>query len=134
MTRERVLKGLLVVLGLLFLAAAYPLTQWNPPEAMEQMLGGVYATLGVFLLLAVRRPSANRSLIGFAAWSSIIHAAVMAVQASRNVLPRGELLTSILPLFVIGVALIVFAPVKLRVAVPDRNAPLIHSLAEKESV
>lgn len=112
MTRERVLKGLLVVLGLLFLVAAYPLTQWNQPEAMEQMLGGVYATLGIFLLLAVRSPSANRSLIAFAAWSSIIHAAVMAVQATLNVLPRGELLSAVLPLFVVGVALIALAPAK----------------------
>jgi hypothetical protein len=134
MTRERVLKGLLIVSGLLFLVAAYPLTQWNRPEAMEQMLGGVYATLGIFLLLAVRSPSANRSLIAFAAWSSIVHAAVMAVQATLNVLPRAELLSAVLPLFAIGVALIVLAPAKLTTAAPDRNAPLIHSLAKKESV
>jgi hypothetical protein len=130
MTRERVLQGLLVVSGLLFLAAAYPLTQWNQPEAMEQMLGGVYATLGIFLLLAVRSPSANRSLIAFAAWSSIIHAAVMAVQATRNVIPRGDLLSAVLPLFVIGVALIVLAPARLTTAGPDRDARLVQALAK----
>jgi hypothetical protein len=45
------------------------------------MLAGVYITLGVFLLLALRNPSANRTLIAFTAWSSLVHAAIMAVQA-----------------------------------------------------
>jgi hypothetical protein len=44
----------------------------------------VYATLGIFLLLASRNPSANRSLIAFTAWSSLVHAAIMAVQAFQN--------------------------------------------------
>jgi len=78
----------------------------------------VYVTLGVFLLLAARNPSANRSLIAFTAWSSFAHGAVMAVQAFRNVIPRGDLLGAVLPLVIIGVALIVLAPAKLRVAAP----------------
>jgi hypothetical protein len=82
MWRERALEVVLVVVGLLFLVGAYPLTKWNQPEiAPEQMLGAVYATLGIFLLLALRNPSANRSLIAFTAWSSLVHAATMAVQA-----------------------------------------------------
>ena len=83
-----------------------------------QMLISVYVTLGVFLLLAARNPSANRSLIAFTAWSSFAHGAVMAVQAFRNVIPRGDLLGAVLPLVIIGVALIVLAPAKLRVAAP----------------
>jgi hypothetical protein len=113
MSRERALKVVLVVVGLLFLAGAYPLTQWNQPEiAPEQMLGAVYATLGIFLLLALRNPSANRSLIAFTAWSSLVHAATMAVQAFHNVIPRADLLHAVLPLAIVGVALIALAPAK----------------------
>jgi hypothetical protein len=113
MWRGRALKVVLVVVGLLFLVGAYPLTQWNQPEiAPEQMLGAVYATLGVFLLLALRNPSANRSLIAFTAWSSLVHAATMAVQAIRNMIPRADLLHAVLPLAIVGVALIVLAPAK----------------------
>src|SRR5258708_17701489 len=50
-------------------------------EPVLAMMLSLYVTLGIFLLLAVRNPSANRSLIGFTAWSSFAHAAVMGVQA-----------------------------------------------------
>ena len=115
MIRERALKVVLVLAGLLFLAGVYPLTKANEP-AETQMLGGVYATLGIFLLLALRNPSANRSLIAFTAWSSFVHGAIMAVQAFRNVIPRIDLLRAVLPIVIIGIALIVLAPAKLRVA------------------
>ncbi len=115
MNRERALKVLLVLVGLLFLVAAYPLTQVNQPEVGEQMLGGVYATLGVFLLLAIRNPSAHRSLIAFTAWSSLAHAAVMAVQATHNLIPRDDLLRAVLPLAIVGLALIALAPARVRV-------------------
>jgi hypothetical protein len=45
------------------------------------MIVGLYATLGVFLINAARNPTANLSLIWFAVWSSVVHAAVMAVQS-----------------------------------------------------
>jgi hypothetical protein len=61
------------------------------------------------LLLAARNPSANRSLIAFTAWSSLAHAALMALQAFRN--PRGELL-GVAALVIIGVDLIALAPGK----------------------
>jgi hypothetical protein len=115
MIRERALKVVLVIVGLLFLAGLYPLLRMQL-EPCEQMLGGVYATLGLFLLLALRNPSANRSLMAFTAWSSLVHAAIMAVQAFRNVIPRVDLLHAVLPLAIIGVALMVLAPAKLRVA------------------
>ena len=121
MGRERVLKVVLVVVGLIFLFAVYPLMmylwpagwRWQPhqPE-YEQMILGVYATLGIFLLLASRNPSANRSLIAFTAWSSLVHAGIMAVQAFRNVGERGHLLGDIPALLIVGVALIVLAPAK----------------------
>jgi peptidoglycan/LPS O-acetylase OafA/YrhL len=79
MIRERALKIALALVGLLFLAGLYAITTTNEPA--DQMLGVVYATLGVFLLLALRNTSANPSLIAFTAWSSIAHAAIMALQA-----------------------------------------------------
>jgi hypothetical protein len=63
------------------------------------------------LLLAARNPSANRSLIAFTAWSSLAHAALMALQAFRNLIPRGELL-GVAALVIIGVDLIALAPGK----------------------
>lgn len=121
MTRERVLTGVLVVVGLIFVFAVYPLMmylwpggwRWQPnqPE-YEQMILGVYATLGIFLLLASRNPSAHRSLIAFTAWSSLVHAGIMAVQAFRNVGERGHLLGDIPALVIVGLALIALAPAK----------------------
>ena len=115
MIRERALKVALVLVGLLFLAGVYPLIRESQSE-VSQMLLSIYVTLGIFLLLASRNPSANRSLIAFTAWSSFAHAAVMAVQALRDVSERGHLLGGGLALVIIGVALIVLAPAKLSVA------------------
>jgi len=78
--------------------------------ALAMMLS-LYVTLGIFLLLAARNPSANRSLIAFTAWSSFVHAALMGVQAFRNLIARGELI-GVAALIIIGRALIVLAPAK----------------------
>ena len=109
MIRERALKVVLVLVGLLFVAGLYAITTTDEPA--DQMLGIVYATLGFFLLLALRNTSANRSLIAFTAWSSFAHAAVMSFQAFRNLISRGELIGSAV-LVVIGVTLIALAPTK----------------------
>jgi hypothetical protein len=45
------------------------------------MIAGLYATLGVFLILAARDPLAHRSLIWFAAVSSLVHGAIMMLQS-----------------------------------------------------
>ena len=113
MIRERALKVVLVLVGLLFVATVYGLVKLSEEETLQMMLS-IYVTLGVFLLLASRNPSANRSLIAFTAWSSFAHASVMAVQASQNVGERGHLLGGGLAFVVIGVALIVLAPAKVR--------------------
>jgi len=76
------------------------------------MILGVYATLGIFLLLASRNPSANRSLIAFTAWSSLVHAAIMGVQALSNASEHGHLLGDIPALVIVGVALIALGPAK----------------------
>src|SRR6266852_1564237 len=115
MNRERALKTLLVLVGLLFSAGVYPLTtslwQTNQAEFGPMMLS-LYVTLGIFLLIAVRNPAANRSLIAFTAWSSFAHAAVMAVMAFQKADERGQLLIAVAVLGIIGVALIVLAPAK----------------------
>ncbi|PYX14356.1 MAG: hypothetical protein DMG87_20240 [Acidobacteria bacterium] len=115
MIRERALKIVLVIAGLLFVATVYGLVKLREEETLQMMLS-IYVTLGVFLLLASRNPSANRSLIAFTAWSSLAHAAIMAVQSLHNVSERGHLLAGVLLFVIVGVALIVLAPAKLRVA------------------
>jgi len=75
------------------------------------MMGSLYITLGVLLLLAVRNPPAHRSLIAFAAWSSFAHGAVMAIMAFRDASERG-LLWGVVALAVIGTVLIALAPVR----------------------
>lgn len=109
MKRERVLKVVLVLVGLIFCAAVYPLILMVRQEPAIAMMMSLYATLGVFLLLASRNPAANRSLIAFAGWSSIAHAAVMAFQASRNMIERRELFGVAL-FAVVGIALVALAP------------------------
>jgi len=111
MRRERALKIVLVLVGLLFSALVYPLMMFVRQEPALAMMLSVYVTLGVFLLLAARNPSENRSLIAFTAWSSIAHAALMGGQALRNLIARGELL-GVAVLVIIGVVLIVLAPAK----------------------
>jgi Family of unknown function (DUF6632) len=111
MNRERTLRVVLVLVGLLFLALVYPLMMFVKDEPPLAMMLSVYFTLGIFLLLAARNPSANRSLIAFTAWSSFAHAALMAVQAFRNFIARRELL-GVGVFIVIGVALIALAPAK----------------------
>jgi hypothetical protein len=115
MNREMALKTVLALLGLLFLALAYPLIIYARQAPALSMMFSIYVTLGVFLLLAIRNPWANRSLIAFTAWSSFAHAAVMGTQAMRNMISRGEL-AGVAILIVVGVALIALAPAKQRPA------------------
>ena len=111
MNRERALKILLLVVGLLFTALVYPLTMFLRQEPALAMMLSLYVTLGIFLLLAALNPSANRSLIAFTAWSTFAHAAVMGWQAFQNMIARVEL-AGVAVLVVIGVALIALAPAK----------------------
>lgn len=121
MNRERILQAVLVVVGLIFLVGVYPLmmylwpTGWrwqpNQPE-YEQMILGIYATLGIFLLIAARNPSQHRSLIAFTAWSSLVHGGIMTVQALGSSMQHGHLLGDVPALLIVGVALIVLAPAK----------------------
>ena len=111
MNRELALKIVLAVVGVLFLALVYPLAIFVRQEPALSMMFSLYVTLGLFLLLAIRNPSANRSLIAFTAWSSFAHAVVMGTQALRNMISHGELI-GVAVLLIIGAALIALAPAK----------------------
>jgi hypothetical protein len=123
MNREVALKIVLGVVGVLFLALAYPLLMFVRQDPALSMMFSIYVTLGVFMLLAIRNPSANRSLIAFTAWSSFAHAALMGTQAMRDMVARGEL-AGVAVLVVIGVALIALAPAKQRSASASRPSSI----------
>jgi uncharacterized protein DUF6632 len=82
--------GLIFIFGIPLLNRVWPSGwAWTPEQpAYLQMIWGIYATLGVFLLLAARDPARNTSLIWFTVWSSIVHGAVMAV---HSVIDPGQL-------------------------------------------
>src|SRR5277367_6594384 len=111
MNRELALKIVLGLVGVLFVLLTYPMLIFARQEPALSMQFSLYVTLGVFLLLAIRNPSANRSLIAFTAWSSLAHAALMGTQAMRNMVGRGELI-GVAVLVLIGVAFITLAPAK----------------------
>jgi succinate-acetate transporter protein len=111
MRRERALKVVLVIVGLLFTAGVIPLTMFFSREPAVPMIMSIYVTLGIFLLLAVHDPAANRSLIAFAGWANLAHAGVMAAQEYRNVIERRELAGVVL-FAIIGVVLVALAPTK----------------------
>ena len=117
MNRGTALRIVLAIVGLLFLAAGYPMLVFVRREPALSMMMSLYVTLGVFLLLAVRNPSAHRSLIAFTAWSSFAHALLMGTQAVLKMIARGELI-GVAVFVVIGVALIVLLPPRQPVSVP----------------
>jgi hypothetical protein len=117
MNRERALKIVLVLVGLLFVAAIYPVAMslWHPSptdDTGDTMMMSLYFTLGVFLLVAVRKPSAHRSLIAFAAWSSFSHAVVMTILGLHMPSERAGFLIGSAVLVAIGVVLLALAPAK----------------------
>jgi succinate-acetate transporter protein len=111
MRRERALRIVFVVVGLLFIAGVVPLTMFFSREPAVPMIMSIYVTLGVFLLLAVRDPAANRSLIAFGGWANLAHAGVMAVQEYLNVIERREL-AGVVVFAIVGVLLVALTPMK----------------------
>jgi FtsH-binding integral membrane protein len=112
-SRERVRTAVLALLGLVFFATAIvPVVDsilHAPRCTAGPMLNAVLATLGVFVFLAARNPSAHRSLILFAVWSSYAHAAIMLVMAFQLPAQRGVLLLSVALTALGGVLLMLFA-------------------------
>ena len=115
MTSHKLLQLALVLFGAVF-CLVYPLAifwpsgwAWHdgPPAASQyfMMIVGIYATLGVFLILASRDPHANRSLILFTIWSSLVHAAIMAAQSFGNPMHQGHLLGDVPALVLVAAVL-----------------------------
>ena len=111
--RKLYLRIALIVVGLIFIFGIFPLSRvWPSGWAWGQghshylmMIIGIYATLGVFLLLASRDPDAHKSLIWFTVWSSVVHGAIMGVQSFNDAGERGHLLGDVPALFLIAIIL-----------------------------
>jgi hypothetical protein len=123
MRQERALKVVLVVVGLFFTAGVYPLigSLLHPADSDtgDTMMLSLYFALGIFLLIAGRNPSAHRSLIAFAAWSSFAHAIAMSILGLEIPSQRVGFLVGSVVLVVIGVTLLVLAPAKQPVERPS---------------
>ncbi|MGA7084264.1 MAG: DUF6632 domain-containing protein [Pseudolabrys sp.] len=113
------LRFALVVIGLTFVFGIYTLgilwpSGWVWGQVHSQhylmMIIGVYATLGVFLLIASRNPYAHKSLIWFTVWSSAVHAAIMGVQALSDTAERGHLVGDVPALILVAIILAVWMP------------------------
>ncbi len=106
--REKYLAVALRVFGVFLMIGVYPLMNWLWPDGWaweprqseyEQMIAGVYATLGVFLFLAAKAPARNASLIQFTIWSSVVHATIMALQAGHDHAEHANLFGDVPALF-----------------------------------
>lgn len=118
-TRLSYLRVALILVGLIFIFGVYPLMmalwpsgwRWSPNQAQyEQMILGVYATLGVFLLIASRNPLRHLSLIWFTVFSSIVHAGIMTMQALRMPSEHGHLFGDVPALFIVAALLAFLTP------------------------
>jgi len=108
----------LVAVGLTFIFGIYSLgIVWPSGWVWGQghshyltMIIGVYATLGVFLLIASRDPAEHKSIIWFTIWSSVVHGGIMAVQAFGEPMERGHLLGDVPALFLVAIILAALMP------------------------
>jgi hypothetical protein len=119
--RIKYLRIALWVIGFVCTFGFWPLTQiwpsgwsWHTEGRSYylEMIMGIYATLGIFLILAARDPLKNLSLIWFTIWSSVVHAGIMAVQSFDGMQHRGHLYGDVLVLFVAAAVLAFLTPRK----------------------
>jgi hypothetical protein len=117
--RIKYLRIALLLVGIIFTVGVYPLTilwpsgwSWHAEGRSDylEMILGIYATLGVFLIIAARNPLAHLSLIWFTIWSSIVHGGIMAVQSIAYPHHIGHLWGDVLALFVVAVVLALLTP------------------------
>jgi hypothetical protein len=115
--RLKYLRIALILIGVTFIGGIYLLMivwpsgwTWHTGHSdYPLMIVGVYATLGVFLLLAARDPLNHLSLIWFTVWSSVVHGAIMAVQALAPD-SHGHLVGDVPALFIVAAVLAVLTP------------------------
>jgi hypothetical protein len=120
--RIKYLRVALRVVGVIFIVGIYSLIviwpsgwSWHSGQSHHlpnylQMILGVHATLGIFLLIASRDPLANLSLIWFTVWSSVVHAGIMAAQALANPEQMGHLWGDVPALLVVAAVLALLTP------------------------
>jgi uncharacterized protein DUF6632 len=117
-TKDKLLKMALRLFGVIFLLV-YPLSMvwpsgwvWHGGEGVYyfQMIVGVYAVLGVFLIMAAKNPKEYRSLISFTVWSSVVHALIMAAQANGDQNEYGHLVGDVPALLLVAAVLGYLAP------------------------
>jgi hypothetical protein len=118
-TRLSLLRVALILVGLIFIFGVYPLMmsfwpsgwRWSPNQPQyEQMILGVYATLGVFLLIASRNPLRHLSLIWFTVFSSVVHAGIMTAQALSIPSEHGHMWGDVPALFIVALLLAILTP------------------------
>ncbi len=118
--KQKYLRLALRIFGVIF-CLVYPLAivwpsgwQWHGGEGAYyfQMICGVYATLGIFLIIAANDPPAHRSLISFTIWSSIVHALIMAAQAIGDASEHGHLVGDVPALLLVAAVLWYLMPPK----------------------
>jgi hypothetical protein len=117
-TRLLFLRIALILVGLTFIFGIYTLgvlwpSGWVWGHGHSHyllMIIGVYATLGVFLLVASRNPYAYKSIIWFTVWSSVVHGAIMAIQGFTDPAERGHLLGDVPALFLVAIVFTVLVP------------------------
>jgi hypothetical protein len=121
-TREKLLQMALIAFGAIFFVV-YPLGLvwpsgwvWHGGEGRYylQMICGLYAVLGAFLIAAAWQPSEHRSLISFAIWSSVVHAGIMAAQSVHDDHETGHLVGDVPALLLVAVVLWYLSPAKQR--------------------
>jgi hypothetical protein len=118
MDSKGLLRIALIVIGLIFLVGIYPLSivwpsgwTWGHGHSHYlMMIVGIYATLGVFLLIASRDPQAHKSLIWFTVWSSVVHGLIMTVQSLTDPAEKGHLIADVPALFIVAIVLAVLMP------------------------
>jgi len=117
--RVKYLRIVLVLVGLVFIFGIWPLGiiwpsgwAWHAEGRSEyyEMILGIYATLGVFLIIASRNPPAHASLIWFTVWSSFVHGAIMAAQSLSGPQHMGHLWGDVLALVVVAAVLAALMP------------------------
>ena len=115
------LKIALYVIGVFFIVGVPAMMMWIWPSGWswspaqpeyEQMIMGMYATLGVFLILAAKDPLTHSSIIGFTIWSSIVHGGIMLAQAIVDETERANLIGDIPALFLVAIVLWYLMPKK----------------------
>jgi MFS superfamily sulfate permease-like transporter len=130
--RIKLLKLTLRAVGIIFIVGIYSLMslwpsgwRWHTGEShYPAMIVGIYATLGIFLLVASRNPLAHRSLIWFTVWSSVVHAGIMTVQSLAHSEQMGHLLGDVPALFFVAALLAVLTPRAIAEQTTSRARPI----------